>query len=67
MTEECHVYENAVAERVNGILKNEFLLGEKLQSLSHAQALTAQSVATYNHQRLHTSIGYKTPQEQYVA
>jgi transposase InsO family protein len=67
MTEECHVYENAVAERMNGILKNEFLLGEKLQSLAHAQALTAQAVQTYNHQRLHTSIGYKTPQEQYVS
>jgi putative transposase len=67
MTEECHVYENAVAERVNGILKNEFLLGEKLQSLAHAQALTAQSVAIYNHQRLHTNIGYKTPQELYAA
>lgn len=67
MTEECHVYENAVAERVNGILKNEFLLGGKLQSLAHAQALTAQSVAIYNHQRLHTSIGFKTPQEQYIA
>jgi transposase InsO family protein len=66
MTEECHVYENAVAERVNGILKNEFLLGEKLQSLAHAQAMTAQSVAIYNQQRLHTSIGYKTPQEQYL-
>lgn len=67
MTEQCHVYENAVAERVNGILKNEFFLGEKLQSLAHAKALTAQSVAIYNQQRLHTSIGYKTPQEQYVA
>jgi len=67
MTEDCHVYENAVAERVNGILKTEFLLGEKLLSLTHAQTLTAQAVATYNLQRLHTSIGYKTPQEQYVA
>jgi putative transposase len=67
MTEECHVYENAIAERINGILKNEFLLGEKLQSLAHAKALTSQSVAIYNQQRLHTSIGYKTPQEQYAA
>jgi putative transposase len=67
MTEECHVYENAVAERVNGILKNEFLLGEKLQSFNHAQALTAQAVTIYNQQRLHTSIGYKTPEEQYAA
>jgi putative transposase len=67
MTEECHVYENAIAERVNGILKNEFLLGEKLQSFAHARAMTAQSVGIYNQQRLHTSIGYKTPQEQYIA
>lgn len=67
MTEECHVYENAVAERVNGILKIEFLLGEKLQSFAHAEVLTTQSVAIYNQQRLHTSIGYKTPQEHYVA
>jgi transposase InsO family protein len=67
MTEECHVYENAVAERVNGILKTEFLLGEKLQSFAHARKLTAQSVAIYNQQRLHTSIGYKTPEEVYAA
>jgi putative transposase len=66
MTEQAHVYENAVAERVNGILKTEFLLGRKLQSLTHAQTLTAQSVAIYNQQRLHTSIGYKTPEELYT-
>ena len=67
MTEECHVYENAVAERVNGILKTEFLLGQKLQSFQNAQALTAQAIFTYNEQRLHTSLGYKTPADQYVA
>ena len=67
MTEECHVYENAIAERVNGILKIEFLLGEKLQSLTHAHALAAEAVTIYNRERLHTSIGYKTPEEQYVA
>lgn len=67
MTEECHVYENAVAERVNGILKTEFLLGQKLQSFTHAKELTAQSVAIYNQQRLHTSIGYKTPEKVYAA
>jgi putative transposase len=66
MTEECHVFENAVAERINGILKNEFLLGEKLKSFAHAKVLADQSVAIYNQQRLHTSIGYKTPQEQYA-
>ena len=41
MTEENHVYENAVAERINGILKTEFLLGEKLRSFQIAKELTA--------------------------
>ena len=48
MTEENHVYENAIAERVNGILKAEFLLGEKLQSFQVAKELVRESINTYN-------------------
>jgi putative transposase len=66
MTEENHVYENAVAERVNGILKSEFLLGERLPSFQHACQLAGQSIKTYNEQRLHTSLDYKTPAECYA-
>ena len=67
MTEENHVYENAIAERVNGILKTEFMLGEKLQSFQHAFNLTKQAIQTYNDQRLHTSLNYQTPAVTYAA
>jgi len=67
MTEENHVYENAIAERVNGILKTEFLLGEKLQSFLVAKELVRQSINIYNKQRLHTSLNYQTPEYRYAA
>lgn len=61
MTEDNHVYENAMAERVNGILKTEFGLGKRLKSFAVAQHMVAQSVALYNQYRPHLSLGYKTP------
>ena len=67
MTEENHVYENAVAERLNGILKTEFMLGQKLQSFQVACKLTAQAITTYNDERLHTSLNYQTPTDRYAA
>ena len=67
MTEENHCYENAVAERVNGILKTEFLLGERLISYRHALKLTTEAIRTYNKERLHTSLNYQTPAECYAA
>ena len=63
MTEENHVYENAIAERVNGILKTEFMLGEKLQSFQHAYNLTKQAIKIYNEKRLHTTLNFQTPAE----
>ena len=65
MTEEDHVYENAVAERVNGILKAEFLLGEVLVSHASAQRQVAQAITIYNNERLHTSLAYETPAAMY--
>ena len=67
MTEENHVYENAIAERVNGILKIEFLLGEKLKSSKIAKELVKESIKTYNELRLHTSLNYDTPAFRYAA
>lgn len=61
MTEDCHVYENALAERVNGILKNEFLLNETLQNIQTARRMVNQVVNVYNNKRLHNSLGNKTP------
>ena len=65
MTEENHVYENALAERVNGILKTEFMLGETLQSFEVAKELVKGSIQIYNEQRLHTAIDYEIPEYRY--
>jgi hypothetical protein len=61
MTEENHCYENAIAERVNGILKDEFYLDQTFYSLSHARNAVKNAIEIYNSKRLHLSLGYKTP------
>lgn len=61
MTEENHCYENAVAERVNGILKDEFYLDQCFFSTGHACMATKSAIEIYNSKRLHLSLGYKTP------
>ena len=38
MTEENHCYENAMAERVNGILKDEFYLDQTFANVEHAKS-----------------------------
>lgn len=63
MTEENHCYENAVAERVNGILKDEFYLDQCFFSLEHARLATKNAILIYNSKRLHVSLGYKTPND----
>jgi transposase InsO family protein len=61
MTEEKHCYENALAERVNGILKDEFYLDQCFFSTKHACMATKSAIEIYNSKRLHLSLGYKTP------
>lgn len=61
MTEENHCYENAVAERVNGILKDEFYLDQCFSSTDHARLAAVNAINIYNSKRLHLSLGYKTP------
>ena len=63
MTEDNHVYENALAERVNGILKSEFIGFEPIINKKIAKKLVEQSISIYNTERLHTSLGFKTPEE----
>ena len=65
MTEENHCYENAIAERVNGILKDEFYLDQSFENLTHAKKATKSAVNIYNNKRLHLSLDYKTPQNAY--
>lgn len=61
MTEENHCYENAIAERVNGILKDEFYLDQTFFSKKAASIATDNAISIYNNKRLHVSLGYKTP------
>lgn len=62
MTENGDTLENAIAERVNGILKDE-LLEEKYKDFTSAQQAVAKAISVYNHLRPHSSISYKTPIE----
>ncbi len=61
MTEENHCGENTIAERVNGILKDEFLFNETLPFFNVAKELTRESINTYNNERRHMSLNYQIP------
>lgn len=61
MTESYDPYQNAVAERVNGILKQEFLRGIIIKDLILMKKLIQQSIAIYNNDRPHCSCEMKTP------
>ena len=65
MTEENHCYENAMAERVNGILKDEFYLDQTFDNVAHAKRATKNAINLYNEIRLHLSLDYKTPNMVY--
>jgi transposase InsO family protein len=61
MTQENHCYENAMAERINGILKDEFYLDSNFIDKYHAQKCAGDAIYIYNYHRLHLSLDYKTP------
>jgi len=61
MTEENHCYENAQAERLNGILKQEYLLGETFKHKSDAYASVEQAIYLYNTHRPHQALNYQIP------
>ena len=62
MTEKGDPYENAIAERVNGILKEEFGLDGEFKNFEQALAAVDYAVSTYNNLRPHASCNYLTPQ-----
>lgn len=61
MTDGAHCYQNAVAERVNGILKDEFDLDAVFPSVRAAQSAVAHAVHIYNTVRTHWSLKLQTP------
>lgn len=65
MGEVGNCYDNAVAERVNGILKLEYGLDDSFVNLSQAQCAVTQAVWLYNHDRPHLSLAYHTPMYVY--
>jgi transposase InsO family protein len=65
MTEELHCYENALAERVNGILKQEYYLGSCFRNKDQARAAVKEAVYLYNTRRPHKSLDYETPEKMH--
>jgi putative transposase len=65
MTENGDPYENAVAERVNGILKDEWLYELQLKNKRHTLEIMNQIIALYNENRPHLSLNYQTPDMVY--
>lgn len=62
MTETDHCAENALAERMNGILKGEYGLGGEFKTKADGHRAVHQAVHLYNTRRPHTALGYRTPQ-----
>jgi transposase InsO family protein len=62
MTQNGSPYENAIAERINGILKTEFNLNRKFKNYYDAIEPVASSIYAYNQIRPHLSIGLLTPE-----
>lgn len=66
MTEDSKPTDNAVAERMNGILKTEWIYGTSLfKSQQQARREISQMIRFYNYQRPHMSIGMKKPMDVY--
>ena len=62
MTDGYDCYQNALAERVNGILKDEFLFVLP-DDLAQARLLVQQAVHLYNEERPHLALNYATPNQ----
>jgi len=62
MTQNGDPIENAMAERVNGIIKDEYLLNYQCDTFEEANRQLKRSVWLYNNERPHSSIGNLTPE-----
>jgi transposase InsO family protein len=67
MTEVNHCAENAMAERMNGILKQEYGLGQEFPTKAVAHQAVRQGIDLYNTRRPHNSLKKKTPAEVHLA
>jgi len=65
MTEDGSPYENAIAERINGILKDEYSLDEVFKKRDQLKRQVEQSIHSYNNRRPHESNHMLTPHEMH--
>lgn len=65
MTESYDPYQNAIAERINGILKQEFLFKPKKTDLNIMRKIVRQSIDIYNSKRPHLSCNMLTPEQMH--
>ena len=63
MTENGDPLENAIAERINGIIKEEYLNDYTVETIEQAKELLSAVVKLYNNERPHQSIGFLTPNQ----
>lgn len=61
MTNNGDPYENAVAERINGVLKQEFMIDQYNECLDTMRALVKEAIDIYNNERPHYSNYLLTP------
>ena len=66
MTEQYDPYQNAVAERINGILKQEFDISDNRLNKEEIIRLTKQSIKIYNEMRPHFSCNLMTPNQAHL-
>jgi len=65
MTRGGSPHENAVAERINGILKQEYGISDKYLTKRQCKIIVKQAIELYNKERPHSSLGMKTPEVIY--
>lgn len=65
MTQQYDPYQNAVAERVNGILKQEFIKDILVKDVTLMNKIVGQCINIYNNERPHYSCQYKTPEHMH--
>ena len=63
MTEEDHCAQNAMAERMNGILKQEYFLNHEFRTVTQARRAVDENVYLYNTRRPHRSLNLHTPEQ----
>ena len=65
MAAKGNCYENALAERVNGILKDEFYLDQYFDNIHQARRACSHAIKIYNSERFHLALNYKTPKQMH--